>query len=159
MDWITILLLLVAGVLALSAIITARLPQAKDVIAKIVPLQGIIGVVILVFGIIWAIRVFPHMDDLTSKQAPMSLLFACLGVVVSYLTLGFVFGMPMIAQWIPGESPAEQKALEAQRKLLPFQTVLGIVALVSAVLVLYVHTSVDIVKAVGGVWKILGLMR
>lgn len=158
MDWITILLLIAAGVLALSAIITARLPQAKDVIAKIVPLQGIIGVVILAFGLIWAIKVFPHMDDLTSKQAPTSLLFAALGIVVSFLTLGFVFGMPMIAQWIPGDSPAEQKALDAQKKLLPFQTILGVVALVTAVLVLYVRTSVDIVKAVGGIWKILGLM-
>ena len=158
MDWITILLLLVAGVLALSALITARLPQAKDVISKIVPLQGVIGVVILVFGIIWAIKLFPDFDELTSNQAPMSILLAVLGTVVSFLALGFVFGMPLIAQWIPGDSPAEQKALDAQKKLLPFQTLLGALALISVVL-FFLARGTTIGKAAGSIWNLLSLIK
>lgn len=158
MDWITILLLLVAGVLALSALITARLPQAKDVISKIVPLQGVIGVVILVFGIIWAIKLFPDFDELTSNQAPMSILLAVLGTVVSFLALGFVFGMPLIAQWIPGDSPAEQKALDAQKKLLPFQTLLGALALITVVL-LIVARGADGAKQAGSIWNLLSLIK
>ena len=158
MDWITILLLLVAGVLALSALITARLPQAKDVISKIVPLQGVIGVVILVFGIIWAIKLFPDFDELTSNQAPMSILLAVLGTVVSFLALGFVFGMPLIAQWIPGDSPAEQKALDAQKKLLPFQTLLGALALISVVL-FFLARGTAIGKAAGSIWNLLSLIK
>ncbi len=158
MDWITILLLLVAGVLALSALITARLPQAKDVISKIVPLQGVIGVALLVFGLIWAVKMFPDFDELTGSQVPMSVLLAVLGAVISFVALGFVFGMPLIAQWIPGDSPAEQKALDAQKKLLPFQTLLGALALISVVL-FFLARGTTIGKAAGSIWNLLSLIK
>lgn len=49
--------------------------------------------------------------------------------------------MPLVAKWIPGETPAEQKAMEMQKKLLPFQTLLGVVGIVAAVLMAYVSNK------------------
>ncbi|MBK7071163.1 MAG: hypothetical protein IPH44_02570 [Myxococcales bacterium] len=138
MNWITVIMLTLAGVLALSGLIIAQKPQAKDLIDKLVPFQGIIGVVLLVWGIINAARMLPHMNDMTASGFPMSILLAAVGTLVAELGLGFLFGMPLVAKWIPGDSPAEQKAMEMQKKVLPFQSLLGVVAIVAAVLMAYV---------------------
>jgi hypothetical protein len=138
MNWITVIVLTLAGVLALSGLIIAQKPQAKDLIDKLVPFQGIIGVVLLVWGIINAATMLPHMNDMTASNFPMSILLAVVGTIAAELGLGFLFGMPLVAKWIPGESPAEQKAMEMQKKVLPFQSLLGVIAIVAAVLMAYV---------------------
>ncbi len=138
MNWITVIMLTLAGVLALSGLIIAQKPQAKDLIDKLVPFQGIIGVILLVWGIVNAARMLPHMNDMTASGFPMSILLAAVGTLVAELGLGFLFGMPLVAKWIPGDSPAEQKAMEMQKKVLPFQSLLGVVAIVAAVLMAYV---------------------
>jgi hypothetical protein len=51
MDLINALLLIVGGILALSGIIVANQPNAKNVIDKLVPYQAIIGVALLVLGV------------------------------------------------------------------------------------------------------------
>jgi len=139
MNWITVIALTLAGVLALSSFIIAKSPQAKDLIDKLVPFQGIIGVVLLAWGVINAIRVMPHTDALTASQFPVSILLALVGTIVAELGLGFLFGMPLIAKWIPGETPAEQKAMDMQKKLVPYQSILGVVAIAAAVLLAYVQ--------------------
>ena len=138
MNWITVIMLTLAGVLALSGLIIAQKPQAKDLIDKLVPFQGIIGVILLVWGIVNAARMLPHMNDMTASGFPRSILLAAVGTLVAELGLGFLFGMPLVAKWIPGDSPAEQKAMEMQKKVLPFQSLLGVVAIVAAVLMAYV---------------------
>ncbi|MBK9030724.1 MAG: hypothetical protein IPL61_05190 [Myxococcales bacterium] len=141
MNWITVIALIAAGILALAGIIIAQKPQAKDLIDKLVPFQGFIGVGLLVWGVINAIKFLPKMSDMTQSNFPMSILLAVVSTLVAELGLGFLFGMPMVAKWIPGETPAEQKAMEMQQKLLPFQTLLGVVAIVAAVLMGYVTSK------------------
>src|SRR5262245_22143347 len=103
--WLNVIALIVAGILAISALIISKKPSAKELIDKLVPYQGFIGVGLLVYGLINVIRVVPHLDAVMAWK---------LGGVVTLLTfvtevfLGFLFGMPLIAKWIPGESPAEQ---------------------------------------------------
>ena len=48
---ITTLVLLAGGLIGASNIIIAKRPNAKDVIDKLVPFQGIIGVVLLLWGL------------------------------------------------------------------------------------------------------------
>ena len=138
MNWITVIALTLAGGLALSSFIIAKSPQAKDLIDKLVPFQGIIGVVLLAWGVVNLIHYGPHFSDMTGSNFPTSILLAVVGTITAELGLGFLFGMPLIAKWIPGETPAEQKAMEMQKKLVPFQSLLGLVAVVAAVLMAYV---------------------
>jgi hypothetical protein len=42
--------------------------------------------------------------------------------------------MPQISKWMPGDSAAEQKGLELSRKLAPYQVILGLIGLASALL-------------------------
>jgi hypothetical protein len=61
-----------------------------------------------------------------------------LAMVVAGFLLGALFGMPQIAKWIPGESSAEQKAVELSKKVTPYQVTLGVVlGLASFIMLLY----------------------
>jgi hypothetical protein len=137
MYWISVIALIAAGILALSGLIIAQKPQAKELIDKMVPYQASLGVGLLVWGIIDAVRLAPDLDVITAKGFPTVLMLGLVTTLIAELGLGFLFGMPLVAKWIPGDSPAEQKAMEMQKKLLPFQSLLGAIALIAAALLAY----------------------
>ena len=126
LGWVLIILMIAGGILGVSGLIVAKKPDAKALIDKLVPFQAFIGVGLLALGI-WALlnfglintfRILPHF--------PILGLFAIAGSYGAIL-LGFLFGMPQIAKWIPGESSAETKAMGLSKKLAPFQLILGII--------------------------------
>jgi hypothetical protein len=137
--WILIaLLLIVAGVLAISGLIISKKPEAKAMIDKIVPFQGFIGVGLLALGVIFLIGWIGKMDriDIIGKEWTFFPFAIYLGTA-SAIVLGFLFGMPLIAKWIPGETPAEQKAMEMQKKVAGVSTIIGVVGIVFGLLMLY----------------------
>jgi len=138
MDLIHSLLLIVGGILAVSGLIVAKKPNAKELIDKLVPFQAIIGVALLAIGL-WQLRLIGGMFRALSV-VPLAALTG-LAMIVCSILLGFMFGMPQIAKWIPGEGGAEQKGLELSRKLAPFQVIIGLVGLVAGLLSLlyYLH--------------------
>ena len=122
--------LIVAGILALSAFIVAKKPDAKALIDKLVPFQAFVGVGLLVLGVLYLL--LNGIDFLRAMSvAPIPAVIA-LAAIVSGIVLGALFGMPQIVKWIPGESNAEQKALQISQKAAPYQMLFGIVALGSA---------------------------
>jgi hypothetical protein len=126
LGWALIILMILGGILGVSGLIVAKRPDAKAMIDKLVPFQAFIGVGLLALGI-WALMSFGIIDTFRIfKAAPLLGLFAIAGSYGAIL-LGFLFGMPQIAKWIPGESSAETKAMELSKKLAPFQLILGAV--------------------------------
>ncbi|TMQ26004.1 MAG: hypothetical protein E6J90_04825 [Deltaproteobacteria bacterium] len=109
-NWLNIVVLIAGGILAASGLIVAKKPDAKQLIDKLVPYQAVIGVALLALGLIhllwWSIL------------------------------LGFLFGMPQIAKWMPGQGGAENKGMELSNKLAPYQGILGLVGLAAALLAL-----------------------
>jgi len=137
---INALLLIVAGVIALSGVIIAKKPDAKAIIDKLTPYQAGIGIALLVLGLYNLIRQLGVLTDVFKIGA---LLGASIwGYLICSILLGFLFGMPQIAKWIPGDSPAEQKALEFSKKVAPYQTLLGGVGIASAVIYLLYRWSI-----------------
>lgn len=130
MDLINVLLLILAGILAVSGLIVAKKPNAKELIDKLVPYQAFIGVALLVFGLYNLIRSFGWFGAFFKSFVGI----VALAVIVTSILLGFMFGMPQIAKWLPGEGGAEQKGMELSKKLAPYQVVIGIVGIVSALL-------------------------
>lgn len=126
LDWLVVVLMLAGGVLGVSGLIVAKKPDAKALIDKLVPFQALIGVGLLAFGLYYLLRIGPITAFRMFSVFPTFALFA---VAATYgaILLGFLFGMPQIAKWIPGESSAETKAMELSKKLAPFQLVLGAV--------------------------------
>jgi hypothetical protein len=132
---IFMILLFLGGVLALSNLIVSKRPDAKRIIDKLVPYQALIGVALLVIALWLMFRIGPiNMFRGFEHDAVAALTF--LGGVVSGIALGFFFGMPQIAAWIPGESAAETKAVALSRKLAPYTMMVGVVAVGAATLML-----------------------
>jgi len=131
--WVHILLLIAAGFLALSAFIVAKKPDAKAMVDKLMPFQALIGVGLLAVAFINMLRMGPiNIFRLFSLMPLFGL--ATIGAVFGGMILGFFFGMPQIAKWIPGESNAEAKATELSKKIAPYQMIFGIVCLAAGLL-------------------------
>ncbi len=138
MDIIEGLLVIVGGILAISGLIVAKKPDAKQLLDKLTPFQAIIGIALLAFGLLNLLRSFgtPSIFDII-KFAPL-LGIATLAMIVCSVLLGFMFGMPQIAKWIPGEGAAEQKGMELSKKLAPFQVLFGLIG-IGATLIYFLY--------------------
>ena len=137
MDGLTVINAIVAilgGILAISGLIVSKRPDARQMIDKLVPYQAFIGVGLIALGVINFLRSISYLTALFN----VNLIFgaALLSMIGTSILLGALFGMPQIVKWIPGDSPAEQKAQEITQKLAPFQVILGMIALVASLLVL-----------------------
>lgn len=131
---------LLGGVLAISGLIIAKKPDAKAMIDKLSPYQALIGVVMVFLGVINFVRILPYLTDVFK----VNLLFAAatLAMLGVSVLLGALFGMPQIAKWIPGDSPAEQKAMELAQKVAPFQVLLGLIGIAASFLFLLYRYNV-----------------
>jgi hypothetical protein len=129
------LVLIAGGILAASSVIIAKKPNAKDLIDKLVPYQAMIGVAMLGLGVVhllwWLGRgLFGMIGHVPLYGLTM------LALTVTSILLGFMFGMPQIATWMPGQGATEQKGMELAKQLAPYQVILGIVGLGAALLAL-----------------------
>ncbi len=141
MEILNALLLLVGGILALSGLIVAKRPDAKRLIDQLVPFQALIGVGLLALGVINLLRLLgSHIFSVISHMAVFGV--TMLSLAVTSILLGFLFGMPQIAKWAPGNAAAEQKGLELMAKLAPYQVVLGGVAVATSLLVLLYSSGI-----------------
>ena len=135
MDLINTLVLIVGGILAISSLIVAKKPDAKELIDKLVPYQAVIGIALLALGIVNLLRALGnHLIDVLKLLPLYGITF--LAMCVTSILLGFMFGMPQIAKWMPGEGAAEQKGMELSKKLAPYQVTIGIIGLVAALMML-----------------------
>jgi len=141
MELINALVLIVGGILAVSGLIVAKKPDAKELIDKLVPYQAIIGIALLALGIVNLVRWLGNHVFTLLSVAPLFGL-TVLAMIFTSILLGFMFGMPQIAKWLPGEGGAEQKGMELSKKLAPYQVIIGIIGLVSALLMLLYRFSI-----------------
>ena len=132
---INALLLILGCLLAISALIIAKKPDAKAALDKLVPFQALIGIGLVVLGIINFINVLPALTDIFKVNLLQAA--AVLAVIGVSVLLGALFGMPQIAKMIPDQK-AEQKAMQISQKVAPYQVVLGLGGL-AAVLVYFLY--------------------
>ncbi|HEX5062495.1 MAG TPA: hypothetical protein VFV99_24150 [Kofleriaceae bacterium] len=122
------------GLLAAAALIISKKPDAKQYIDKLAAYQAIIGVGMIGVSIVNFFRMLGGFT-MTLKYLPL-LGSSILGMLGTGVVLGALFGMPQIAKWIPGESSAEQKAVELSKKVAPYQVMLGVISVISSLIVL-----------------------
>lgn len=140
MDLITPVLLILGSILAISGFIIAKKPDAKALIDQLSPYEAVIGVAMLATGIWWLLRWGGELVNAFKLDAILAA--SIWGVIGVSILLGALFGMRQIAKWIPGESSAEQKALELSQKVAPYQVVLGLIGLASALVYLLFRFNV-----------------
>lgn len=144
MEYLHALLLIVGGILAMSALIISKKPDAKQLIDKLVPFQAMIGVALLAVGLVQLLRFGPI--NMFRLIGPMPILgLTVIAAVFGAIILGFFFGMPMIAKWIPGDSPAEQKAMDLTKKIAGVQVIIGVICAIAGVALLLL--TLGVIKA------------
>lgn len=129
MDIVAPILLILGGILAISNLIVAKKPDAQEMINKLVPFQGGIGVALLVFGVL---NLFDALRLLKVMSALPLMSVSIITVVACSILLGLLFGMPLVAKWIPGDSPAEQKVAALSAKIGGFQVIIGLAGIVGS---------------------------
>jgi hypothetical protein len=135
MNWLHIILMLAGGLLGISGLVVAKKPDAKKLIDQLVPFQAFIGVGLLAIGLVRWFQ-FGIINIFKGLSAFPVLAFTGLAAVFGSIILGFLFGMPQIAKWIPGQSGAENKAMEFSKKIAPYQLIIGLVVLGAGLLAL-----------------------
>jgi hypothetical protein len=146
------LLLILGGIIAMSGLIVAKKPDAQRILDRLVPFQAFIGVGMLVLGLVYWFYVCGVVGIFRGISADALAAVTRLVAVFGGIVLGMLFGMPQIAKWIPGDSPAEQKAMELSQKVAPFQALIGIGVAGAGVLTLLYGIGV-----LGAITRVTGL--
>ena len=112
---ITGIVSILGGVIAASSYIVSKKPNAKDLIDKIVPYQGWIGVILLIWSIKNLLRLFRSFQGDT-------LLFA-----VAQFIVGFLLAYSLLSQYLfKNSQEAIEKGQELRAKLIQYQVPAGI---------------------------------
>lgn len=126
---ITVVILLAGGLLGAANLIIAKKPNAKDLIEKLTPYQGWIGVVLVLWGI-WDL-----VGVLRSLGTFSVFWLVWLVTAVTELGLGFLLGYGLISKYVLGSSPqALEKGQQFRARLANYQGPLGVVAIGLAII-------------------------
>lgn len=119
---------ILGGLLAASGFIVQRRPDAQELIDKLAPYQGWIGVTMFIWGIKEILGVITGMSLLST--APLMWAFwAASGV--SDLLVGFLLGFGLITHYaLSKNEAAKEKGAALQAKLVGIQAPLGLAAMV-----------------------------
>ena len=128
------LITIAGGILAASGFIIKRSPNARQLIDKLAPYQGWIGLVMFGWGV-WETISFVLNVGLFG-QYPLRMVFWLL-VAISDLLVGFLLGYGLITKYAMGSNEAaKQKGAAVRQKLVKVQAPLGLLAIVMGVLYL-----------------------
>lgn len=123
--------LLILGILAVPSLLLSRKPNAQELLDKITPYQGWIGLVFCFWGIWGIISAVLSMGMLTSSPIRW---ITWIGVSVVTAVLGFLLGYGMINKLLLSKNEeAKQKGEELRAKLAPLQGKFGIAAIILGV--------------------------
>lgn len=126
------LISIAGGLLAASALIVARKPNAKDLLNKLTPYTGWIGIVMFFWGVYGVINVIRFLGVLI--HAPIFFIFV-LAVTISDLVVGFLLGFGLITKYtLNGNATARARGDQLRARLVPYQATFGLISIVSGVL-------------------------
>jgi len=121
------LITIAGGILAASALIVARKPNAKDLIDKLTPYQGWIGVIMFLWGVWAGIDCVTHLGLLGTN--PVFFAF-WLASGAADLLVGFLLGFGLITKYALAKNPAaEARGQRIRARLVPYQGMCGLFAI------------------------------
>ncbi len=126
--------LIVLGILAAPSLLLSKKPNAKELLDKITPYQGWIGLAFCIWGIIGVIQAILAMGLLGSH--PIWWITWLAGSAVEAV-LGFILGYGMINKYLLSNSEeAKKKGEQLLAKLAPIQGKLGLAGIVVGIWVI-----------------------
>jgi hypothetical protein len=137
MGYVFSLWLILLGALSVPNLIIAKRPDAKQLLDKIAPYQGWIGVGSVVWGIYGLIKWFGMFRLLGAGVGGMIFFVMFTLAWVCMIALGFMLGFALIKTFVK-DANARAKMDETLAKISPKQGLLGIVALIDGLALLVV---------------------
>lgn len=120
--------LILLSIIAVPSLILSKKPNAKELLEKIEPYQGWIGIIFCFWGVWGLISAVLNLGWLTS--APIWWVTLAAGSLVE-ACLGFMLGYPLISKFFLSKSDAaREKAEQLRAKIAPKQGNLGILGLI-----------------------------
>ncbi|MCC8154462.1 MAG: hypothetical protein LIP01_09760 [Tannerellaceae bacterium] len=120
--------LIILGILAVPSLLLSRKPDAKELLDKITPYQGWIGVVFCIAGLWGIVQCILNLNWLSF--VPLVWIMWTLVSVVQ-AALGFIMGYGLIAKYVLSKNPkSAEKGEQLLAKLIPLQGKLGIAAII-----------------------------
>jgi len=121
------LITIAGGILAASALIIARKPNAKDLIDKITPYQGWIGIVMFIWGVWGTLQCVGGIGQLAHRPLLWVLWLAS---SVADLVVGFLLGFGLITKYALGKNAAAQaRGQQIRARLAGYQGMFGLLAI------------------------------
>jgi hypothetical protein len=121
------LITIAGGILAASSLIIARKPNAKDLIDKLTPYQGWIGMVMFFWGVWETLGCVRGLGLLSSHPIWWILWF---GSSIADLVVGFLLGFGLITKYALGKNAAAlARGQQIRAKLAGYQGAFGLLAI------------------------------
>jgi len=119
--------LVLLSIIAVPSLVLSKKPNAKELLEKIEPYQGWIGIIFCFWGIWGVISSLLNLGWLTS--APIWWITLLAGSLIEAI-LGFMLGFGLINKFFLGKNEkAKEKATELRSKIAPKQGKLGIIGI------------------------------
>ena len=114
---------IVCGTLAASAVVIKKMPDSADIIKKIKPYEGFIGMGALAMGFFQLVKIGSMLSSLTGMVA--------LAASVACIVMGFLLGFPVLQDLVIDElsEGSREKADQVYEKLTPYKVTAGLVAI------------------------------
>lgn len=126
--------LILLGILAAPSLLLSKKPNAKELLDKITPYQGWIGLGFFVWGIFGIIGMILTISWLSFT--PIYWISATVAVLLE-TALGFILGYGMINKYLLSKNEeAKKKGEELLAKLAPIQGKLGLAAIILGIWVI-----------------------
>jgi len=117
--------LIILGILAVPSLLLSKKPNAKELLDKITPYQGWIGLAFCIWGVWGVIQAILNIGWLT--EFPIWWITWVAGSAIQAI-LGFILGYGMISKLILSKNEAaKQKGEDLLKKLAPIQGKLGLI--------------------------------
>ena len=129
---ISAIIAIVGGLIAASSLIVAKKPNAQELLDKITPYQGWIGILLLIWGIKDIIGVVSNMSMMSDFLITWIIWLA---MSVSEFIVGFVLGYGLLSKYVLEHSEtAKEKGQALRKKLTKFQIPAGIILIILGIL-------------------------
>jgi len=123
---LTVIISILGGLIAASSYIVSKKADTKELIDKLVPYQGWIGVVLLFWSIKNALALFRY--------------FSFNGIIITVVQfiVGFLLAYSLLSQYLFSKSDeAKEKGQELRAKLIQYQVPAGIGLIILGILRLF----------------------